>query len=90
MSATDELLRNNERYAEGFDKDDLPIPPAKGIAVVTCMDARLSPYVMLGLGGCRSWGYAYCSERRLREAVNLLWSGLCHEWRTSGTRIAIL
>ena len=49
MSTTDELLRNNERYAESFDKGDLPTPPAKQIAIITCMDARLSPYVMLGL-----------------------------------------
>ena len=49
MSVTDELLRNNEAYAETFDKGDLPMPPAKQIAIVTCMDARLSPYVMLGL-----------------------------------------
>ena len=49
MSTTDELLRNNERYANSFDKGDLPVPPAKQIAIVTCMDARLSPYVMLGL-----------------------------------------
>ena len=45
----DELLRNNERYANSFDKGDLPMPPARQIAIVTCMDARLSPYVMLGL-----------------------------------------
>ena len=49
MSTTDELLSNNERYAESFDKGDLPMPPAKQVAIVTCMDARLSPYVMLGL-----------------------------------------
>jgi carbonic anhydrase len=49
MSTTDELLSNNERYANSFDKSDLPMPPAKQIAIVTCMDARLSPYVMLGL-----------------------------------------
>ena len=49
MSTTDELLRNNERYANSFDKGDLPMPPAKQIAIITCMDARLSPYVMLGL-----------------------------------------
>jgi carbonic anhydrase len=49
MSAIDELLENNERYSEGFEGGGLPIPPAKKIAVVTCMDARLSPYVMLGL-----------------------------------------
>jgi len=49
MSTTDELLKNNEAYAQGFDQAGLPMPPAKKIAVVTCMDARLSPYVMLGL-----------------------------------------
>ncbi len=49
MSVTDELLKNNEAYAESFDKGDLPMPPGKQIAIVTCMDARLSPYVMLGL-----------------------------------------
>jgi carbonic anhydrase len=49
MSTIDELLRNNERYAQSFDKGDLPMPPAKKVAIVTCMDARLSPYVMLGL-----------------------------------------
>ena len=49
MSATDELLRNNEAYAAAFDKADLPLPPAKGVAVVACMDARLNVYGMLGL-----------------------------------------
>ena len=49
MSAIDQLLENNERYSESFEGGDLPIPPAKKIAIVTCMDARLSPYVMLGL-----------------------------------------
>jgi carbonic anhydrase len=49
MSAIDQLLENNERYSESFEGGGLPIPPAKKIAVVTCMDARLSPYVMLGL-----------------------------------------
>lgn len=49
MTVIDELLSNNEKYAETFDKEDLPIPPAKHVAVVTCMDARLSPLVMLGL-----------------------------------------
>ena len=49
MSVTDELLHNNERYAESFDKGDLPLPPARGVAVVACMDARLNVYGMLGL-----------------------------------------
>jgi carbonic anhydrase len=49
MSATDDLLRNNEAYAQAFDKGDLPQPPGKGVAVVACMDARLNVYGMLGL-----------------------------------------
>ena len=49
MSVTDELLRNNEEYARSFDKGDLPLPPAKGVAVIACMDARLNVYGMLGL-----------------------------------------
>jgi len=49
MSVTDDLLRNNEGYAASFDKGDLPLPPAKGVAVVACMDARLNVYGMLGL-----------------------------------------
>ncbi len=50
MSVTDELLQNAERYAEGFDKGALPMPPGKQVAVVACMDARLNVYGLLGLG----------------------------------------
>jgi carbonic anhydrase len=49
MSATDELLANAERYAEAFEQGDLPMPPAKRVAVLACMDARLNPYGLLGL-----------------------------------------
>ncbi len=49
MSVTDELLQNAERYANGFDRGDLPLPPAKRVAVLACMDARLNPYGLLGL-----------------------------------------
>ena len=49
MSVTDELLRNAESYAESFDRGDLPLPPAKRVAVLACMDARLNPYGLLGL-----------------------------------------
>lgn len=49
MSVTDDLLKNNEEYARSFDKGDLPLPPAKGVAVVACMDARLDVHGMLGL-----------------------------------------
>src|SRR3954449_6168519 len=49
MSVIDEFLRNNEAFAQSFDKGDLPLPPARKIAVVACMDARLNPYPILGL-----------------------------------------
>ena len=49
MTATDELLRNAATYAASFDKGDLPLPPAKKVAVLACMDARLNPYALLGL-----------------------------------------
>ncbi len=49
MSATDEYLANNARYAESFDKGDLPLPPSKKVAVVACMDARVMPSKILGI-----------------------------------------
>ncbi len=49
MTVTDDLIRNAESYAETFDRGDLPLPPAKQVAVVACMDARLNVYGLLGL-----------------------------------------
>ncbi len=49
MSVTDELLERNGAYASAFASGDLPMPPAKKVAVVACMDARLNVYGMLGL-----------------------------------------
>ncbi|MCF7548760.1 carbonic anhydrase [Pseudonocardia sp. WMMC193] len=48
MSVTDDLLANNARYAESFS-GPLPLPPARKVAVVACMDARLDVYRILGL-----------------------------------------
>lgn len=48
MSETDHLLAANARYAETFDKGGLPTPPAKRVAIVTCMDARIDVGRMLG------------------------------------------
>jgi carbonic anhydrase len=49
LSTTDELLRNNESYVRSFDKGSLPLPPAKHVAVLACMDARLDVHKILGL-----------------------------------------
>jgi carbonic anhydrase len=49
MSATEDYLASNARYAETFS-GPLPLPPSAHVAVVACMDARLNVYAILGLG----------------------------------------
>src|SRR4051795_11099035 len=49
MSVTDQLLQNAQTYASAFDRGELPPRPARKVAVVACMDARLNPYGLLGL-----------------------------------------
>ena len=49
MSVIDEILEHNEAYAEQFVHASLPMPPAKNLAVVACMDARLETGVLLKL-----------------------------------------
>ena len=48
-TATDNLLDNNAGYVSAFDKGDLPRPPARKLAVLACMDARLTVEQVLGL-----------------------------------------
>lgn len=46
----DEVMAANERYVEGFgDKGNLPMPPGRHFAILTCMDARLDPAQYAGL-----------------------------------------
>ena len=49
MSATEEFLVANRDYAQSFDKGDKALPPAKRVAVVACMDARIETGRLLGL-----------------------------------------
>jgi carbonic anhydrase len=49
MSQFDQFLEANKTFAASFDKGDLPMPPARHVAVVACMDARLHPERALGL-----------------------------------------
>ena len=49
MTAIDDGLNRNARYAEGFDGGGLPPQPAQKLAVVACMDARLKVHEILGL-----------------------------------------
>lgn len=49
MPATDDLLANAEKYAQTFDKGELPTRPRLPVTVVACMDARLDVARLLGL-----------------------------------------
>ena len=49
MTVVQEFLEANEAYAKTFQKGQLPMPPARHVAVLTCMDARLDPARLLGL-----------------------------------------
>jgi len=49
MSVEQEFLKANEAYVEDFQKGNLPMPPARHVAVLTCMDARIDPARALGL-----------------------------------------
>src|SRR6266478_9790727 len=49
MAVRGEITQSNEDYAASFTKGDLPMPPGRRFAVLTCMDARLDPARFLGL-----------------------------------------
>lgn len=49
MPVLPDLLSRNKEFAKDFDKGDLPMPPSKHVAILTCMDARLHPEKFLGL-----------------------------------------
>ena len=48
-TVTDQLLDNARAYADEFDRGDAPLPSARKVAVVACMDGRLDPQKVLGL-----------------------------------------
>jgi carbonic anhydrase len=49
MSVLAEVLASNASYAAGFDRGELPMPPGRRFAILTCMDARLDPAKYAGL-----------------------------------------
>ena len=49
MAELDTMLDSNKEFAAGYTKGQLPMPPARGVAIVTCMDARIDPARALGL-----------------------------------------
>ncbi len=49
MSTTDECLKYNQKYAQSFQLGHLDMPPARKLAIVACMDARLTVEQILGI-----------------------------------------
>ncbi|MEA2140206.1 MAG: carbonic anhydrase [Solirubrobacteraceae bacterium] len=50
MDAIDELLANNQAFADSLPAEHLDVRPRRRLAVVTCMDSRLDVFSALGLG----------------------------------------
>jgi carbonic anhydrase len=50
MGVTEELVAANEQFAQSYTLGQLPMPPARHVAVLACMDARLHPEKVLGIG----------------------------------------
>ena len=48
MTVPDQYLENNKKYAANF-QEPLPLAPKNQIAVLACMDARISVYAALGI-----------------------------------------
>jgi carbonic anhydrase len=49
MGTFDDLLTANEQFAATFDQGHLAAPPARKLALLTCMDSRIDPLRVLGL-----------------------------------------
>ena len=70
MSVIDELVANAERYGPQLSRLRPPARPAKRVAVISCMDARINVYKLLGLAEgdvhviCNAGGVVTADERR--------------------------
>lgn len=82
----DELAANNAAYASAFDGADLDVAPARRLAVVACMDARMDPYKMLGLAN----GDAHILRNGGGVVTDDVIRSLCLSQRLLGTREIIL
>ncbi len=49
MSNFEQIVQANEEHARAFDRSHLPIPPARQLVILTCMDARIHPYEAFGV-----------------------------------------
>ncbi|WP_447924799.1 beta-class carbonic anhydrase [Georgenia muralis] len=86
MSVIDELLAGAAQYAARFDSGDLPLPPARRVAVVACIDARLDPQALLGL----SLGDAHVIRNAGGAVTDDVVRSLAISQRLLGTREIVL
>ncbi len=84
--STPELLAGNAAFARGFDGAGMPAAPARRLAVVACMDARLD---VLGLLGLRS-GEAHIIRNAGGVVTDDVIRSLCLSQRLLGTREVVL
>jgi carbonic anhydrase len=82
MSLYTELLDANRRYAASFDLGGLPMPPARKLAILACMDARMTVEEMLGL----DTGDAHIIRNAGGLATEDALRSLIISWRLLGTR----
>ncbi|HWL42660.1 MAG TPA: carbonic anhydrase [Ilumatobacter sp.] len=82
----DELLVNNRAYAGEFTAGNLPVAPARHLAVVACMDSRMDMFAILGLGP----GEAHVIRNAGGVITDDVIRSLCLSQRLLGTREVIL
>ena len=82
----DELVANNARFAAGFDDGDRPAAPARNLAIVACMDARVDVVALLGL----DHGDAHVIRNAGGVITDDVIRSLCLSQRKLGTREVIL
>jgi carbonic anhydrase len=79
----EEVLAANARYAASFgDKANLPMPPARRCAVLTCMDARLDPAKFAGLAEGDAHVIRNAGGRASEDAIR----SLIISYKLQGTR----
>lgn len=81
----DEVLHANQQYADRFgDKGKLAMPPARGFAILTCMDARLDPAKLAGLAEGDAHVIRNAGGRATEDAIRSLVISYkllgTHEW----------
>ena len=81
-----DVVAGNRDHAAGFDGADLPGAPARQLAVVTCMDARLDTYRALGLAN----GEAHIIRNAGGVVTDDVIRSLCLSQRALGTREIVL